>query len=554
MSMSGMPAGALRLAGAVSSGLLLASCFSPLEWHVAAWFALVPLLLIAKHSTPGSAFKWGMLCGLIFWIPALSWLRILSEKGVPAPVAFLAWMLLATYCALYIAVFAMIVSSLCTACGTGNWMRNLALIVAISVIWVGLEYLRSNLASGFPWNTLGVSQALASNQFSVSVCQVAELGGGYAVSALIVLLNAGLTMTVISHCGVSVGRKYKVHPELTFSLICVTAAVMWGASVFARLQRPEPANMTIAIVQPNIAQLEKWDSDFAAPIYNSLIKLTRQSLAYTGVDLIVWPETSVPYPVFCDESIAFMADLLTNGVPILVGSTDDRLMDQGIIYNSSVLMDSSGKPLQIYNKQHLAPFGEYAPLSSLFSNFVARVAPEGWLGLTPGNRTVVFSLVKRPELCFAPLICFEDAFPGLARDAVRAGARLLIDQTNDAWFDVSSGARQHLSHCIFRCIENRVPAVRAANTGVSCFIDRAGRIPEDGILKQLTASSLPVTATIPSRDMPLTFYTRHGDSVFAFPCAVIAVLCFVLALMRTWWLRFKARWGNYAQNPAGPNS
>lgn len=525
-----MPAFPLRLAGAISSGLLLASCFTPLEWHAVAWFAMVPLLLVARHSTPWNAFKWGLVCGLVFWIPALGWLRILAEKGVPAPIAYAGWFFLAAYCALYVAAFAMIVSRWFAAWGTDNWLKNLASIIVIPMLWVGLEYLRSHFASGFPWNTLGVSQALAVNQFSSSVCQVAELGGVYAVSALIVMLNAGLTMTILRHGGVSVGRTYRAHPELTVSLVVVAVAVMWGASAAARFPRRELPNMAMAVVQPNIPQLEKWDDDFAKPIYSSLDSLTRRSLSGPSPDLVVWPETSIPFPVFCDESLTFIADLLTNGVPILVGSTDDRLMEKGIIYNCSVLMDTSGRPLQIYNKQHLAPFGEYAPFSSLFSNAVASVAPEGWLGLMPGTNAVVFRLEKRPEIGFATLICFEDAFPGLARDAVRAGARLLIDQTNDAWFDVSGGARQHLSHCVFRCIENRVPAVRAANTGVSCCIDRAGRIPADGILKPLTADFLPVSAFVPPAGMPLTFYTRHGDVVFALPCGILAAFSFVLAL------------------------
>lgn len=553
MNWQSIPAFPLRLSGAVLSGLLLASCFPPLEWHFAAWFALVPILLIARYSPPGSAFKWGMVSGLAFWIPALEWLRVLAHKGVPASFAYAGWIFLAVYCALYIAVFAMVVSGWFAAFGTNDWRKNLAVTLAIPLLWVGFEYLRSCLASGFPWNTLGVSQALAGNQYSLSICQVAELGGVYSVSALIVLINTGLAMTIIRYGGVSVGGKYRVHPELTLSLVCAGIAVMWGASVVATLPRSDRTNLVVGVVQPNIPQLEKWDSDYAAPIYNSLGSLTRLAGRQPRPDLVVWPETSIPFPIFWDESLAFLADMLTNGVPILVGSTDDRLAEKGIVYNSSVLVDASGRPLQIYHKQHLAPLGEYAPFSGLFAKAVAVIAPAGWTGLTPGTNTVVFSLAKRTQIGFSALICFEDAFPGLARDAVLAGARLLIDQTNDAWFDVSSGPRQHLAHCVFRCIENRVPAIRAANTGVSCHIDRLGRIPADGILKPLAAGYLSVPVSVPAAGMPLTFYTRHGDQVFALPCGVFAVLSFVLAIALKRWLGSKARQESSSQiQPATP--
>jgi apolipoprotein N-acyltransferase len=475
----------------------------------------------------------GLVCGVAFWTPALVWLLVLAEKGVPAPIAYLVLLLLVGYGSLYIALFTMTVSRWFATWGTENWRKNLGYTVAIPLLWVGIEFLRSHLVSGFPWNTIGVSQAFATNQFSMSICQLAEFGGGYAVSGMIVLLNAGLAMTIIRLRGVPVGQTYRMHPELTLSLVVVGTGVLCGASVLGKYTISEPPNASITVVQPNIPQLEKWDDDFAQNIYSRLNDLTRSALS-PGLDLIVWPETSVPFPIFWEESVSFMAELLTNGVPILIGSTDDRLMDKGIVYNSSALLEAAGRgiPSQIYNKQHLAPLGEYVPFSDLMPRLIAAVAPAGWLGLTAGTNTVVFRLNNRPELQFASLICFEDAFPVLARNAVRAGARLLIDQTNDAWFDVSCGARQHLSHCIFRCIENRVPAVRAANTGVSCFIDRAGRIRPDAILGQCKAGVLPISAFVPSVQMPLTFYTRHGDVVLAFPCAIFAVVSFVLALTR----------------------
>jgi apolipoprotein N-acyltransferase len=210
-------------------------------------------------------------------------------------------------------------------------------------------------------------------------------------------------------------------------------------------------------------------------------------------------------------------------------------MDYGLIntrtvyFNSSFLFDPERGLTQTYAKQHLVIFGEYIPLDDVYP-WLRRLAPIEE-SFTAGSVQTVFRLDTSPR-AFAVLICFEDTVAALARRAVRAGARLLVNQTNDAWFDPSWASRQHMLQCVFRCVENRVPAVRSTNTGITCYIDRTGRViaslpPTRG--QNQPPECLAQTVLLPGPEMPLTFYTRHGDW-FAWVCLGLAAL----ALLAAW--------------------
>ena len=254
-----------------------------------------------------------------------------------------------------------------------------------------------------------------------------------------------------------------------------------------------------------------------------------------------------------------MRRMVEQGTPILAGSMEVAgTRDDPIYYNSSFLFLPGGGRPQKYRKRHLVPFGEYLPFDKRF-RFIRDLAPLGY-SCTPGESCGLFrlpltaaqsgTLTNSPAspvghsslhegtngATFAALICFEDIMPYLARDAVRKGAGFLINQTNDAWFDGSSAALQHMSHCVFRCVENRVAAVRSANTGVTCFIEKTGRIQDVQTLSEyewLTETSRFVRSEVALRtaDESLTFYCRYGDIPFALPCAFAATFAFVLAAL-----------------------
>jgi apolipoprotein N-acyltransferase len=543
----------LRLAGALLTGFLLFSAFPPMAGSEAAWVALVPLILLARYSAPRTAWHWGMVGGMAFWLPSLAWLlRLRDTGGVPWPVIALGWAALAAYCALYVAAFAFAASVVLrrrwgkAAAPALGWRRrlaaNLAAMVVLPLTWAGLEWLRGVVITGFPWNYLGASQYA-----NLSVIQCAAWGGVYAVSAVLVLMNVGIALTLeryVAFCR----REYasRVHAELLIALAAVSAVWITGAQTATRLDAPAPGarSVRVAAIQPNVAQRTKWTPDDLWGILDTLRQYTELA-AVVRPDLIVWPETCVPGPVNTDDTTRrFLEQTPRGGVPLLAGGLEELTEGRWTyFYNSSLLYSGAdGEITARYRKQHLVLFGEYLPLERQFPALSA-LSPLGWT-CRAGESNVVFALPVRGGAGtvtngaatgsaagksfvarFSALICFEDIMPELSRRAVREGARFLVNQTNDAWFDGTAGPWQHLANSVLRAVENRVPLVRSANTGVTGAIARNGRatlLQGEGRLMGFEGFS-PFGLRVEGPDMPLTFYTRYGDRFFGIPAAGLAL-------------------------------
>jgi len=487
--------------GAVVTGLLLAAAFAPLEWDDAAWICLVPLLLAARAVSPRRAIVLGFVGGSVFWLFSVAWLTHVTVIG---------WIALSLLCGLFLAPFAWFVSSAIRAMGTHVWFRNAGLMLSASAVWVGLEYTRSHLFTGFPWNQLGVSQYR-----HLVMIQHASWGGVYAVSALIVFLNVAIALTILRYADVRGRWGRRPHPELMLGLLVVALGFGLGWRLF---QNTAPANGTlrVALIQPNIGQPDKWNPEKTDLVYRRLWELTDAAQRAGKVDLVVWPETAVPDDVrYSERSLGLVKALAANGTPILVGTMDVEWMgNQPVYYNSSFLFDTEGTIVGGYDKCHLVVFGEYIPFAEALP-FVKAMTPIE-ASFSAGSTSTVFR-VGSPPAAFSVLICFEDTVAGLARRSVRNGARLLINQTNDAWFEQSSAARQHRAHCVFRCVENRVAAIRATNSGVTCRMTRRGRITDelvDADGRPFIKGFMTTEVDVAPDDLALTFYTRRGD-VFA---------------------------------------
>ena len=493
--------------GAILTGFLLFAAFPPLEWSVLAWAALVPLLVISASAAPRVAFRWGFLAGLVFWLLSIAWLTRVSWVG---------FFFLCLYCALFMACFALTVAWWIARKGLCPRLGNPLMMLSIPAVWVGWEYLRATLFSGFPWNPLGVSQYA-----NLPLIQTAQIGGVYLVSYLVVLVNAAVALTLIQSIRRQPGEPMQMHRELLVALLGIGLALLYGQSALRRLPAATDT-LKIAAVQVNIPQLEKWSEVWTTEINNRLRRTSLHAIEHCAPDLIVWPETVVPDFVRTSPvSQKVITDVIQHGTSVLMGSMDfDDSSRVTKYFNSAFLYQPGGAPPQTYAKRHLVLFGEYIPLEQWIP--FLRVLTPIEESFTPGREAVVFRMGRR---AFAVLICFEDTVAGLARDCVHAGARLLINQTNDAWFDPSWASRQHMAQCVFRCVENRVSAVRATNTGITCFIDRQGRIVSllgraEGPLPD--PDYLTCAVTLPPADMPLTFYTRHGD-VLGLSCAAFTL-------------------------------
>ena len=521
---------ALAWAGAVLSGVLLALAFAPFEMSQAAWVALVPLLLVILRSTPAQAFRFGFCSGWVAWLVSLAWLLRLWQTSPESPVLlFLAWAALAAYCALFTGAFAFTAAWAGARLGRSTVLRSTALAVLVPVIWVGFEYWRAMLFTGFGWDAVGTSQFR-----NLPLIQVAAWLGVYGVSFLVVFFSAGVALTLLRFAPAMRSGRYRPHPEFFLPVLAVVAAIHVGLGICRRPQQAADF-LTVAAVQPAVAQVQKWTEAEERRILGLLRSLTTQALRATPAPtLIIWPETATPQCVTQEgASRDLVVELASAGVPLLVGSMDGEERE-GVWrwWNGVFLFGADGQILDRYDKQHLVPFGEYFPLDGVIPGLRA-FAPLGF-SCTPGTRATVFRVPGR-TVTFSSLICFEDMMPELARRFVLRGARLLVNQTNDAWFDRSPEPMQHLSHSVFRAVENRVPVVRVANSGVTCWIDQAGGV-HDATRNSLRDAPSPAvrlwTVPLPATERPLTFYTRLGDLSFALPCGTAAAVLCLVALVQ----------------------
>jgi apolipoprotein N-acyltransferase len=326
-----------------------------------------------------------------------------------------------------------------------------------------------------------------------------------------------------------------MRPHFDFT---VTMAAIVGVLVFGlRATQVSPAAkpLRVAAVQSNVPQHQKFDPQFTQKIFDEFRRLSEIALrSNPPPDLLVWPESSMPGPVLRDqESYKFVMDLVASAeTDLLLGSIDEQHRE---VYNAALLITDGGERVQIYRKLHLVPFGEYVPGRNTVP-LLARIVGDQVPGdFDAGKEYTVFTLTNS-DVHVAPLICFEDTIGELTRRFViptetSPGANLLVDVTNDGWFLHSAGSEQHLANALFRCVEVRRPMVRAANTGVTCFINPFGRIVQelrDDKGTTFIQGALTGEIQVPT-EHELTFYARHGE-LFAKACAAIAVVTLIAAI------------------------
>jgi apolipoprotein N-acyltransferase len=428
------------------------------------------------------SFGWGWLFGTVYFLVLLRWLDFTfrTYSAIPWPLTWGPTLVLAGYCGLYAGAVAAAVS----------WLARRSIAWALGAspfLWVAGEWIRGHLFGGFPWGLLGYSQYL-----SLPVIQIAELGGVYGVSLVIVAVNAALAGCLVLSTRAALGG------------VALAGAVLGGTMAFGiwRLSAPLPSGEAkVAIMQPSIEQPLKFEPGHAATTLGIYLSLTQHAGAERP-DLIVWPETALPTVLRRDrELLRTLVDLSGSvGVPLLVGSIDVDGATPPKERNTAFLLTERGI-VGRYDKIRLVPFGEFVPLSG-WIGFV-----RGWAEfiaeLEPGTRASVFS---GPPAPFAVVICYEGIFPELVRELVKGGARLIVNMTNDAWFGRTSGPWQHLAMYPFRAVEHRVAVVRAANTGVSAFIAPTGQIMGRTALYERTT----ITERVPLRARE-TLYSRFGD-------------------------------------------
>lgn len=491
---------------AVLAGVLLALSFPKPDVSVVAWFAFVPLLLAIGGKSPTHAFKLGFVCGLTAYGGILYWLNIVMTLygKLPWIVSFCLFLFLVAYLALYVGIVAMLVRK--------GECAGVSPLLSFPLLWGAFEYLRSFALSGFPWASLGYSQYRV-----LPLIQIADITGVYGVSFLIALANMVL-LRITKGVVAKDSSAYPVRGAILF-LVLLVATVAYGFKRLNTVERGVP--LKTALIQGNIPQDVKWDPAFQEATVAIYELLSRQACA-GGCDLVVWPESALPFFFQSDARYAARIESLAAELKtyMVVGSPAFEQEGGRLRYlNSAYLLAPTGEVLGRSDKMHLVPFGEYVPLAKLLP-FVNKLVV-GIGDFSPGRRVTPLDTGKGKV---GVLICFEGIFPELAREYVRAGSRLLVNITNDAWFGRSSAPFQHLSMTVFRAVENRVSLVRAANTGITSIIDSKGHIR--GMTPLFKETFLNGEVRMGEGE---TFYCRYGD-LFAWLClaggAVIVVQAF----------------------------
>lgn len=507
----------------------MALCYPPVAWGGLCWVALVPLVCAAWFL--GARERWrvprlaalGFVFGCAYFGGSLFWLTTLTVPG---------WAALSIYLSIYPAVWVVFLGTVAMpsgedAAGRPAWLSsaaNLRACALASAAWVALEWLRGVVFPQFPWNQAGV--ALSAN---IPLIQISDIAGVGGVSFLVVMANLMLVASV-KRLALEVRQGVR-KPHYDFAVTVAMVALAWAygiRQVFA--PAPASADFTFAAVQANIPQNVRNDLTFEADVRARYGRHTGVAMAMRP-DLLLWPESATPRPLFNDQGTwDFVRGLAEkNDGDFLLGTV--HFSEQGD-FNSVVLLTARAKEAQMYHKMHLVPFGEYVPFRKAFPLFawiVGNLVPDDF---DPGTKPVILEMSARP-VKIGPLICFEDVIGDLARRFALGGAQVFAVVTNDGWFEDSAGSRQHAAHAVFRCAENKLPMVRAANTGVTCAVDRLGRVSET--LRNEAGSTFTEGVLFGKVAAPknpaLTFYARNGE-VFSITCLAISALAAAGFLIR----------------------
>jgi len=480
--------------------------------------ALTPLIVAvtraaATHQTIRRAFFLGLTTGIVYFAGTLYWLveTMTTFGGLPVAIAVFAAAMLVAYLALFPAAFAVVLARLRGSMGVPR-----ALLCAAPV-WVATELGRQYVWDGFPWALLGYSQVTL-----LPIAQLASVTGVYGLSGLLALTSAAAALGVLDDRP----RRWAAAAAVAG---LVAACAVWGSARLANGSLTRSGDpVRVAVVQGNIAQDDKWDPALRDLIVTRYLEMTRQAVA-RGATFILWPESSLPVYFEEDPARSGVVRRLAReaNVTLLIGSDQversrrdapAQALDNRF-YNAAFLVKPDGSTGGVYRKMHLVPFGEYVPLQRLLF-FVGPIV-EAVSNFTPGLEHV---LLPVGDHVISTAICYEVIYGSLMRRFVTEGSELLTTITNDAWYGWSSAAYQHWDQASLRAIENGRYLARAANTGVSGFVDPYGRVLQKSALFE-PAVLVDEVRFLRTR----TIYARIGDLVAWLSLAFTAA-----ALLATW--------------------
>lgn len=465
------------------------------------------------NGVPAAAMA-GWWFGFGYFVPGLYWIGY----AFLVDASTFGWLLPFAVCGLpaYLALYTAAGFALARAVRPRGVLRILALAVALTVS----EWLRGHLLSGFPWNAFGyaLTEPLA-------LAQTASLIGLWGLTFLSVAIFAAPAVLIDS-------RNQTRRPWLapTAALLVLVAMGVYGAARLSQHPTETVPDVRLRIMQPNLQQDERFNYSAKAAVMQKYLALSDratgpQSTGVRDATILIWPESAFPFFLTREgDAMAQIAELLPKGTVLITGAVRAPDVPPGTpitrAYNSIYLIGDDGGILSVYDKLHLVPFGEYLPFQDLMEKLGFEQLTKVRGGFIPGTRRRTIAVPR--ALRMLPLICYEAIFPS---DAMTGDDRpgWIVNLTNDGWFGISTGPYQHLQQARLRAVEQGLPLVRAANTGISAVVDPLGRIVaqlelgREGVLD----SSLPAA-------IPPTLYARTGN----IPIIVVLLIATILVIRR----------------------
>jgi apolipoprotein N-acyltransferase len=506
-SVSSNDSAAFRMAFLCALSALLYGLASPrLNWHVLCWVLLMPLLEALEGLRPRRGFLAGWLCGALIHLVCFYWVigTVQRYSNLNLSLSILVWILFAAYSGLAFGLMTTLFVFLTKG-------RSLPKVIVLPICYTTMEFAFPFV---FPWH-------LGAGLYRVTpIIQISDLFGIYGVTALVVAVNAALWELL------RFIRRKASFPWVSFSTATglIVASLLYGfwRIAFVEQQRKEAPDLQVGVVQANVRIEERRSPMLRGDIWRRYQHLSREAVK-RGAELIVWPESAVHFLYRPEAGKHTASGILREFVrtlqrPLLFGSW---AVEKDGPRNRAYLLGPNGEFVDHYDKVQLLAFGEYMP----FSNWIPQIKGlvQGVGDFRPGER---IEPLCWEDFCFGVLICFEAILKPISREFTNQGAQFLVNITNDAWFGDTSCPEQHLMLAAFRAVENRVWLVRAANTGISAFVDPVGRIIHRAAYLEQAVRVCRIDLLEIS-----SVYRKWGDW-FSVSCSVVLVLLVVGRVVR----------------------
>ncbi len=475
----------------------------PSRYPELAYVFAAPAVFWAYRAPRWRLYLWATLgAQALAWTITLGWLRHVTWAGL---------LLLGPVIGLWVGSWFVAVRWVMPRLIGRPWIQRVFAVFGLAGLWVGIEWTRTWVLTGFPWLPLAATQ-----WERLSVLQPAAYAGAWGVSFVLVTVNVAFAAYAwkLLGPGADLDRARSRCPEFLAAMALLLGCLLLTARETINRGRFFVHWANVGIVQPAIPQSVKWDPAGAADILRTLEAETL-TVAAARPDLLLWPEATTPLAVLGDDGMRrWTEDLVRRaGAPLLLGSIAYERVDTPEERWSNAVFSISpteGLAADFYAKRHLVPFGEYVPVRPLLG-WLEKVVPVGG-DFRPGEDAGLFTVPvgSSDGTRVGALICYEDIFPDLARASVRAGAEVLVVNTNNGWFGEGAAAYQHAAHAVLRAVETRRPVLRAGNAGWSGWIDECG-----AIRAVLTRDEAGAIRTVPPArgEAPGTVYFRGGANL-----------------------------------------